>query len=83
MLLMNKQNKLYTKQFYDHPMTDSVSPPAATAEPRTQIFVNFTKLLRKTELPERFRLTDKRGFRPMETRKKFLLPSQPPFINRA
>ena len=47
-------------------------------------FMNFTKLVKKTELLKKFRLPAKRGFELMQMRKKrFLPPGQPPFINWA
>jgi len=43
---------------------------------------NFTKFPKKPQILEMFELPDKKGFKPMETRKKiFLQPGQPPFIN--
>jgi len=47
-------------------------------------FANFTKLLKTTGLPEKFKLPEKRLFELTEARNKgFLLPSQPLFINGA
>jgi len=44
-------------------------------------FVNFAKL-KKTKLPEKFELLDKKGFELMEKRQKRVLPPRPiPIIN--
>jgi len=50
-----------------------------------QIFANFLKLPKKTELPEKFEFLNKRGFELMvkRTAARFLPPRQPPFINWA
>jgi len=55
---MSLQNKLYTAQFSHHLMT-TVSPHDHGIL-NSRIFVIFTKLLKKTELPEKFDLPDKR-----------------------
>jgi len=53
-------------------------------EPQTEGFCEFPKLTKKTKLPEKFKLPDKRGFEPMKTRRaKFLPPCQPPSISQA
>jgi len=78
---MNIQNKLYKTQFCHHPKTDLQS----VAEQRSRNakladFASFIKLL-KPKLPESFKHPDKRALKLLETRKKFLPLSQPPFIS--
>ena len=67
MTIMNIQNKLHTTQFSHHWMTDSRQSLSSNCA--TQKTANFTKLLKKTELPEKFELLAKRGFKLMETQK--------------
>jgi len=80
LLLMNMQNNLYTIQFSHHLMTKvTVSPWAAIAE--LMDVANFTKFLKKTKLPEKFKLPGKWGFEFTEKRIKkkdsFLLARPP------
>jgi len=66
-LIMNMQSKLYTIQFAHCPMTDSQSVPEQRSwNPKLADFANFTEILKKTKLPEKFELPDKRGFELME-----------------
>jgi len=62
------QNELYTIQFYHHLMTDLQAVPEQWSW-TPQIFANFTKFLKKAELPEEFELLDKRGFELLENEK--------------
>jgi len=55
------QNKLYTIQFSHHPMTDLQPVPEQQSQnPELVDFANFTKLPKKTELLEKFKLPEKR-----------------------
>ena len=76
---MNIQNKLYTVQFSHNPMTDLQSVPKQQSwNPELADFVNFTGLLKKTKLPEKFKLPDKRGFEPLQKIIKRKIPAPCP-----
>jgi len=69
------QNKLYTIQFSHHPMTDSQPVPEQKwRNLELADFVNFMEPPKKTELPERFILTEKRGI----NKGRFLSPCPTP-----
>jgi len=61
-------------------MSDSQSLPKQLLQNlETADFVNFMKLMEKTELPDKFKLPAKRGFQLTEKRiKKKFLPPPPP-----
>jgi len=68
--MMNMQTKLYTIQFTHRPMTGSHSVPEQWSwNLELAVFMNFTKLPKKTELPEKFELRDQRGFKLTEKRR--------------
>jgi len=68
---MNMQNKVYTIQFSHHPMRNSQSVREQQLwNPELADVANFTKLLKKTKLPEKFELPNKRGFKLMEERSR-------------
>jgi len=67
MIIMNMQNKLYIIQFSHCLMTDSQPVPKQLSQnPELTNLMNCTK---KTELPEKFELPDKKGFQLMEKEK--------------
>jgi len=57
-------------------MTDAQSIPEQQSW-NTKL-TDFAKLLKKTELPEKFKLLDKRGFELMETRESGFVPLAKP-----
>jgi len=58
------QNKLYTIQFSHLLMTNSQSAPKQRSwNPELADFANFSKLSKKTKLPQKFKLLDKRGYK--------------------
>jgi len=81
-IITNIQNKLCTTQF-SHYLTADLQPDPGQQlwNPELADLLNFTKSLKKTKLPEKFKLPDKRGFELMGMSKNFLPPSQLPFIN--
>jgi len=68
MIIMNMQNKLYTIQFSHHLINNSVSVPKQQSQ--NLEFANFAKFLKKTKLPEKLELLEKRRFELTEKRKK-------------
>ena len=72
----NNDNKLCNTQFSHHPMTDS--QPVLKQWSRSPEIADFMKLLKKTKLPEKFELPDKRQFELMEMRKKDSCPAANP-----
>ena len=67
---MNMENKLCTIKLSCHLMTDSQSVPEQQSWNAKLInFPDFSKLLKKTYLPEKFGLPDKRGFKLMKIRR--------------
>jgi len=71
MIMINMQNKLYIVQFFVSPNDQfAFSPQAAIVQCQNYEFCRFHKLLKKIELPEKFKLPGKRGFKLTETREK-------------
>jgi len=64
---MTMQNKLYAIQFFFPP--DGVKPKSQSLSSDHGIpeIMNFEKFPKKTELPEKFELPNKRGFKLTET----------------
>jgi len=78
MLIMNAQNKLSTVQFSHCPTTNSQPVPKQRSQnPELTGFKNFAE---QTEIPKKFELLEKRGFKLTEKEKRFLPLSQPSFI---
>jgi len=57
LIIINMQTKLYTRQSSHHPMTDS--QPVPQQQSQNPKLTDFAK---KTELLEKFKLPEKRGF---------------------
>ena len=77
-IIMNMQNKLHAIRFSPHPMTNSQSVPEH--QPRKAKLTNsanFKKFPKKTELPVKFEIPDKRGLL-TETRQKDSCPPANP-----
>jgi len=81
MIIMNMQNKLCTIWFSHHAMTSLQSVPEQQSQnSELADFANFTELLKKTELPEKFKRevsNSQKREDPIST------PGQPPLINWA
>jgi len=78
------QHKLYTIQFSQRAMTDL--PPVPEQRSRNLEFLdfeNFTKFPQMTELLEKFKLLDKRGFELMEERERMPAPRPAPIHKRS
>jgi len=70
MIIMNMQ-KNYTHYIFSHHPVTNLHPVPERRSRNLEIvaFTNFTKLLKKTELPDKFELLAKRGFKLTEKRR--------------
>ena len=76
---MNMQNNVYLIQLFSKPDDRSAASPLAVISWNVKFtnFWEFCKIPKKAELPEKFKLPDKRGFELTENKKSRELPAPP------